>query len=113
MRLRTRREYVAAQQGGRRVATRFLTMLVVPNSVGHDRLGIIASRKLGNAVVRNRAKRRVRELFRLREMKVSTEPVQGFDLVVIPRRELASAASNGLKTDFASALGRIRRGARP
>ena len=55
MRLRSRRDYVTVQQSGRRIVALFLTMLVLPKTVGRDRLGIIASRKLGTAVVRNRA----------------------------------------------------------
>lgn len=40
------------------------TVFWLNNGLGHKRLGIIASRKVGNAVVRNYAKRRVREVFR-------------------------------------------------
>jgi ribonuclease P protein component len=36
----------------------------VPNSLGHPRLGITATRKVGSAVVRNRLKRRTREIYR-------------------------------------------------
>ena len=111
-RLRSRRDYLTVQQSGRRIATRFLTMLVLPNTAGRDRLGIIASRKLGGAVVRNRAKRRIRELFRLRTGENLVPVDQGFDLVVIPRRELSSAPATALRADFAGALGRVARGAR-
>ena len=52
------------QETGRRVATKYVTLLGKANTLGHDRLGVIASRRLGNAVMRNRAKRRLRELFR-------------------------------------------------
>jgi ribonuclease P protein component len=41
-----------------------MILLGQPNTLGCDRLGIIASRKFGGAVARNRAKRRLRELFR-------------------------------------------------
>ena len=63
-RLRSRGEFTAVQSHGRRVAGRYLTMLAHPNTLGRDRLGIIASKRVGGAVERNRAKRRLRELFR-------------------------------------------------
>ena len=63
-RLRSRGEFVAVQKSGRRVAGRFLTLLAQPNDHGCDRVGILAARRVGNAVVRTRAKRRVREIFR-------------------------------------------------
>lgn len=52
-----------------------------PNRLGGNRLGVVVSRKIGNAVVRNSWKRRLREAFRQLE-----SPVQGVDLVVLPRR---------------------------
>lgn len=50
---------------------------------GHARLGLTVSRKVGNAVERNRVKRRVREWFRQEGHVLAT----GLDVVVIARRE--------------------------
>ena len=93
------------QTNGRKVAARFVTLLALPNTYGHDRLGIIASRKLGNAVVRNRAKRRLRELFRHRRASESSTPL---DIVAIPRRDGHDAPFAALASDFDAALGRLR-----
>src|SRR6187401_2211274 len=91
-RLRSRGEFTAVQQHGRRVAARTLTLLALPNALGHDRLGIVASRRMGGAVARNRAKRRIREVFRQRDQRASaTDGRQALDLVVIARRESATA----------------------
>lgn len=109
VRLRSRREYLAVQQGGRRISTRFLTVLVLPNSLGRDRLGIVASRKIGGAVVRNRAKRRLRELFRHHDpaRAASVQGRRGLDLVIIAKREVPGAESEALRADFGGALGRV------
>jgi ribonuclease P protein component len=51
------------------------------NGLQHPRLGISASRRIGNAVVRNRWKRLIREAFRLTQSQLP----DGIDLIVIPR----------------------------
>jgi ribonuclease P protein component len=110
VRLRSHREFAAAQHRGRRIATRYLTVLVSPNRTGRDRLGIIASRRLGGAIVRNRAKRRIRELFRQQQPQGAAPHSATFDVVVIPRREFLTAPFDVIRADFHLALGRARGG---
>jgi ribonuclease P protein component len=97
------------QNHGRRVATRFMTVLAQPGHASRDRLGIIASRRLGGAVVRNRAKRRLREIFRRQSAdRPSPGNERPLDLVVIPKRELLSAPFPALSADFQAAVRRLR-----
>jgi len=103
-RLRTRVQFDQVQRSGRRVSTRFWTLIGFPNSLEIDRLGIIASRRLGGAVIRNRAKRRVREVFRRRDPRAG----QALDVVVIARHSLIEAAFPEVEADFRAALGRLR-----
>jgi ribonuclease P protein component len=79
---------------------RFFTMLLLRNGTAGARLGIVASRKLGGAVERNRAKRLIRELFR--HLAPSTGAAGAVDLVVIPRRELLEADFTLISKDFAN-----------
>lgn len=51
------------------------------NRRGHSRLGVSVSTKLGCAVVRNRVRRRIREIYRLNKAKV----LPGYDLIVVAR----------------------------
>lgn len=109
VRLRASADFSIVQRQGRRVAARYLTLLGRPNALGRDRLGVIASRKVGGAVVRNRAKRRMRDLFRRQEPDtIAGAGLTPFDLVVIVRRELVTAPAADLATDFVSALRRMR-----
>jgi ribonuclease P protein component len=59
-------------------------LFLLPNGLSRKRLGIIASKKIGNAVVRNRAKRKIREAFR--RIKDRINP--GMDVVVISGKDL-------------------------
>lgn len=85
-RIKKRLEFAAAQSEGKRVTTPHFVLLVYARegSERWARLGLVASRKIGNAVRRNRAKRLVREAFR--ETRDLWQP--GIDLVVIVRRPL-------------------------
>jgi ribonuclease P protein component len=76
-------EYVI-QRGHKHRIESFCTLFFLPNSIGTKRLGIIASRKIGNAVVRNRAKRKIREIFR--HIKSHIEP--STDVVIIAGKDL-------------------------
>jgi ribonuclease P protein component len=108
-RLRSRAEFSEVQQHGRRVATRTMTFLALPNALGRDRLGIVASRRMGDAVTRNRAKRRIREMFRQREESVrAAADRRALDLVVIARREVATAPYAELEREFVNAIVRLR-----
>jgi len=100
---------MAVQQGGRRVSGRYMTIIGQPNTLAFDRLGIVASRRVGGAVVRNRAKRRLREIFR-RQSPAGTgsSRLKPMDVVVIARRELVDAPFAALEADFTSALAKLR-----
>jgi ribonuclease P protein component len=99
-RVRRRTEFERVYETGVRARGRFLTVLARPNGLKGMRLGIAATRKLGGAVRRNRAKRVVRAIFRRNKGAV------GFDVVVIPRRELLDAEFTSLEADYRTTLKR-------
>ena len=66
------------------------------NRQGKTRLGVTVSTKLGKAVVRNRVRRRIREIFRLSQGKMK----QGYDCIVVARTRAAHADYWELKRAF-------------
>ena len=102
-RVRRRDEFQRVFDLSLRVKGRYATVLAGPNDVGTARLGIVASRKLGDAVRRNRAKRLIREVFRRGSF---LPPGKGLDVVIIPRRELFDAQYSSLESDLRGTIKR-------
>ena len=72
-------------------------MFILPHDVPGkrpSRLGIAATKKLGGAVVRNRAKRLIREVFRRNKI------APGFDIVIVPKRPLLDASLTVLEAEY-------------
>ena len=80
-RIRKRPDFLRVQAIGQRTSTAHFVMLVAARESGCARLGIVVTRKIGNAVQRNRIKRVCRECFRTWPDFVP----DGIDLVVIGR----------------------------
>lgn len=102
-RIRRRPEFKRVYEGGQKLRLRLMTVMVLPNGGAASRLGIAATRKLGGAVIRNRAKRLVREVFRKADVPA------GLDIVVIPRRDMLDVEYPTLEAEFRYALRRVRR----
>ena len=69
------------------VANSYFVLYARPNRAQHNYVGITVSKKLGHAVVRNRARRRIRELYRLHEEAF----LPGWDIVVVARSKAVDA----------------------
>lgn len=98
--VRKREDFERVYSQGRRLSGRLMTMFIGPNGQPNARLGIAATRKIGSAVIRNRAKRLVREVFR------HHKPPGGLDVVVVPRRELLDAPYGTLEAEYRTLLDR-------
>lgn len=107
IRLRRRREFVRVQEQGTKFTQDCLLALAIENAGGHrvTRLGLTVSAKVGNAVVRNRVRRRLREVFRERKGLLP----QGLDVVLIARASAAQADLPRLARAFTRLSEDIRR----
>ena len=66
------------------------------NRLGRNRLGLVSSTKLGHAVVRNRCRRRLREVYRLEKPQLKT----GYDIILVARSRTATAPWPELQKQF-------------
>jgi ribonuclease P protein component len=88
LRLRDRERFRQVREEGRSWAHPILVLCALPNDLPYSRFGFTASRRVGKATVRNRARRRMREATRVRTQRV--EP--GWDLVLIARLPIVGSS---------------------
>ncbi|HOG17997.1 MAG: Ribonuclease P protein component [Syntrophaceae bacterium PtaU1.Bin231] len=81
-RIRNRKDFQVVYDRGARKGSQHFVVVSLENTSGTRRLGITVSKKVGNAVKRNRIKRLVREFFRLNKTRLPGAR----DIVVIARR---------------------------
>ena len=87
-RILKRPEYLAVKRSGRTEKSRHFLLNWQANGLAESRLGIVATKRVANAVGRNYLKRRIREIFRTNRERLP----QGRDLVVIARQGAANMA---------------------
>lgn len=80
-RLRKRREFLAVQRKGSKRVTHHFIVLIATGTSQECRLGVTASKRVGNAVIRNAWKRRIRESFR----HIRQNMPSAWDIVIIAR----------------------------
>lgn len=96
-RLRARGDFTRCYRRGRRRHAALATLHFVPNGLGHPRMGVTASRKVGGAVARHRVKRRVREIYRRWSRRSQLPPL---DLVFHLKPAAAEAPFSELSSDL-------------
>lgn len=95
-------DYGAIYRESERLQGQHFVLYLRANGLGHHRLGITVSRKVGKAVVRNRIKRLFREIFR----RTCVEIPHYFDFVVNARPACAGAGYERLREEFLSLVRR-------
>ena len=100
-RIASRRDFVRIYEEGSKLFARYSVLFIAPNSLGHPRLGVTVTRKLGKAHDRNRLKRWVREAYRRRRTPLGLDSCS-LDLVV----NVKAAATGTDFADFSEDFGR-------
>jgi ribonuclease P protein component len=101
-RLTRRKDFETVYSEGRLWSNNLVVLRALPNGLGSNRYGFAVGRRLGGAVVRNRVKRRLREVVRLTPTK------EGWDMVFIARQAAAEADYHTLGRAMEELLARAK-----
>ncbi len=104
-RIRKKKDFLVLYKKGSRYRDRYFNLVYLANAYPFSRVGVVVSRKVGNAVLRNKAKRWLRTLFR-RNKNVFRIPL---DLLIIANRDLAGAKWLELRAHYLSAAEKVAR----
>ena len=86
-RVQKNQHFQEIRRNGQSHSNKLLVLCVLPNNLTHNRFGFSVSRRIGNAVTRNKVKRRLREIMRLRLESIKP----GYDIVLIARQSIRNA----------------------
>lgn len=89
-------EFRRTYQKGVSAVSPVMVLYCRKNRLGRNRLGLVSSTKLGHAVVRNRCRRRLREVYRLEKPQLKT----GYDIILVARSRTAAAPWLELQKQF-------------
>jgi len=108
-RLVRRAEFEAVYRGGRKRSSASFVIFLRQNGTERARFGMSVKKALGNAVARNRIRRRVREILRLHREEI----VPGWDVVIHPNRAAGTLKFATLETELLALLPRAKRPEEP
>jgi ribonuclease P protein component len=103
--LRNSQQFRRVYEQGQKFHTPFFSAFILKNAIGEQRFGITVTRKIGCSVIRNRCKRRLREI--IRTCQLEGLPPIGFDLVINVKSGLAEADYRQLQESFAQVMERF------
>ena len=96
-------EFRRIYRKGRSAVSPYFVVYCLRNRAGASRLGVTVSKKLGHAVVRNRVRRRLRELYRLHRQ----EMLPGYDLIVVARVRAVDMPYTKLEKQYLRCLAQL------
>lgn len=102
--LKKRIQFVTIANKGRKVVSSGLILQIKDNALDINRIGFTVTKKVGNAVIRNRVRRRLREVVRL---GLPSFEKTGYDFVIIGRKETITRSFKNLQADFDKVLSQV------
>ncbi len=96
LRISRGKEYSFIYKNSRRLQGKYMIVFARETKLPNNRFGIVTSKKIGNAVIRNRAKRQLREVIR----KNLSNLRPGYDVVIVARFNIKEAKSDRIEMDF-------------
>ena len=89
---------------GKSAASQYIVIYIRRNNSNQNRLGITVSKKIGGAVQRNRVRRKLKEIYRLSEVKLNP----GHDIVIVARVKSRDAKYHELETSVLSLFKKLK-----
>jgi len=99
-RIRKRKDFLSLYKKGKRYRGKYFNLIYLSNDFSFSRMAVIVSKKVGNAVKRNKIKRQMRTLFR-RNKSLLKAPL---DIIIIAKKEILESSWLTLQGDYFSAL---------
>ena len=100
--LRRKNDFSNIYKKGKSVGDRYVVVFYRPNHLTYSRKAFLASKKVGNSVKRNRARRLMKESYRLSDLKIP----EGYDLIFLARSTIINATCADVKKSLESAIRR-------
>lgn len=98
--LRGKSNFSKVYNKGKSMGGRFVVIFYCPNNLDYNRYAFLASKKVGNSVKRNRARRLMKESFRLGEFQFKA----GYDIIFIARNTISEAKCMDVKRSMEKSL---------
>lgn len=98
--LRKKEDFYLLYNKGKSVSERYLVLIYKENGLSYNRKAILASKKVGNSVQRNRARRLLRESYRLIENNLKS----GYDIILIARKNILNLKCADVKKSMEAAM---------
>ncbi len=103
-RINTKAEYNYIYKIGKKIPGKYIIVFVVSNNLPYSRFGIVCSKKVGNAVVRNRTKRQIRAIIQKNWDGIKS----GNDIVIVARYNIKDTTFALIEKDFMIAMKKAR-----
>ena len=102
-RLRKTKEFQKVFRANRKIRSNYFAFLYLPNKSDVSRFGLVVSKKVGKAHVRNLVKRRMREVIRTNMFNIP----QGFDYVIVAYPQITDLSFQSLQKELTQKFGLV------